>query len=189
MFTLGCYYRGTSGTGFMSMYGSVTDAQIFSRELSDQEMKDVTTCSAFPNGDVLSWESEPWILKSPLQSSEEELLDLEKDICKSPDNGLFMVPHKNTYEESLHFCKKLSGSLYSYTNKSDFDDLIYFLSLQNNMKSQGCIEKVEESNNIEVWAGGTDGFKEGLWETWNTREPIQVSINIGKVEENIEYTF
>ena len=64
----------------MSMYGSVTDAQIFSRELSDQEMKDVTTCSAFPNGDVLSWESEPWILKSPLQSSEEELLDLEEAV-------------------------------------------------------------------------------------------------------------
>ena len=42
-FTLGCYYR-NGGTGFMSMYGSVTDAQVFSRELSDQEMVDMTTC-------------------------------------------------------------------------------------------------------------------------------------------------
>ena len=160
----------------MSMYGSVTDAQIFSRELSDQEMTDVTTCSAFPSGDILSWDREPWILKTPSQSSEEEMLDLEKDICHSPDNGLFMVPHKMSYEESLHFCKKLSGNMFSYTNKTDFDDLIYFLSLQNNMKSTGCIEKVEDSNNIEIWAGGTDGFKEGYWETWNSREPIQVCV-------------
>ena len=43
IFTLGCYYR-NSGTAFMSMYGSVTDAQVFSRELSDQEMVDMTTC-------------------------------------------------------------------------------------------------------------------------------------------------
>ena len=42
-FTLGCYYR-SGGTGFMSMYGSVTDAQVFSRELSVQEMMDMTTC-------------------------------------------------------------------------------------------------------------------------------------------------
>ena len=42
-FTLGCYYR-SGGTGFMSMYGSVTDAQVFSRELTDQEMVDMTTC-------------------------------------------------------------------------------------------------------------------------------------------------
>lgn len=42
-FTLGCYYR-SGGTGFMSMYGSVTDAQVFSRELSVQEMVDMTTC-------------------------------------------------------------------------------------------------------------------------------------------------
>ena len=43
MFTFGCYYR-NSGSKFMSMYGSVTDAQVFSRELSDKEMVDMTTC-------------------------------------------------------------------------------------------------------------------------------------------------
>ena len=41
--TLGCYYRDV-GVKFMSMYGSVTDAQVFSRELSNQEMVDITSC-------------------------------------------------------------------------------------------------------------------------------------------------
>ena len=41
--TLGCYYRDV-GVKFMSMYGSVTDAQVFSRELSNQDMVDITSC-------------------------------------------------------------------------------------------------------------------------------------------------
>ena len=88
-----------------------------------------------------------------------------------------MVPHKLTFEESLHACKKLSGSLASYVNKTEFDDIVYFVSLTKNMNSQGCIEKLEDGNNIEVWAGGMDDRQEGLWETWNTREPIKVNLH------------
>ena len=40
---MGCFYRNEE-VKFMSMYGSVTDAQVFSRELSVEEMVDFTTC-------------------------------------------------------------------------------------------------------------------------------------------------
>ena len=43
IFTLGCFYR-KQVVKFMSMYGSVTDAQVFSRELSNQDMVDITSC-------------------------------------------------------------------------------------------------------------------------------------------------
>ena len=43
IFTLGCFYR-DQGVKFMSMYGSVTDGQVFSRELSSKEMVDITSC-------------------------------------------------------------------------------------------------------------------------------------------------
>ena len=43
IFTFGCFYR-KEVVKYMSMYGSVTDAQIFSRELSYQEMVDITSC-------------------------------------------------------------------------------------------------------------------------------------------------
>ena len=43
IFTYGCFYR-NQGVQRMSMYGSVTDAQMFSRELSDEEMIDITSC-------------------------------------------------------------------------------------------------------------------------------------------------
>ena len=44
IFTLGCFYRDQDNTKFMSMYGSVTDAQVFSRELTDKEMVEWTSC-------------------------------------------------------------------------------------------------------------------------------------------------
>ena len=43
IFTFGCFYRNT-GAQYQSTYGSVTDAQMFSRELSDEEMIQMTTC-------------------------------------------------------------------------------------------------------------------------------------------------
>ena len=46
IFTLGCFYRNQE-VKFMSnmtMHGSVTDAQVFSRELSTEEMVDITSC-------------------------------------------------------------------------------------------------------------------------------------------------
>ena len=69
----------------MSMFGSVTDAQVFSRELSDQEMMDMTGCRNFLTGDILSWESETWNLTTPWNSSEMEILDFEKDVCSNPE--------------------------------------------------------------------------------------------------------
>ena len=41
IFSLGCFYRKDK---WMSMYGHVTDAQVFSRDLTDQEMIDITNC-------------------------------------------------------------------------------------------------------------------------------------------------
>ena len=43
MFTLGCHYRNRE-VKYMSMYGSVTDGQVFSRELSSKEMVEITSC-------------------------------------------------------------------------------------------------------------------------------------------------
>ena len=158
------------------MYGSVTDAQVFSRALSVKEMKDYTLCKGSFSGDLITWDREPWVLKSPLQTSEVEMLDFERDVCHSPDNGLFLVPHKFTYEDSIHTCRKLSGSLITYTNKTDFDDIIYHLSLRNNMKTKGCVDVGEDSTNLVVWAGGLDDITEGTFETWNKRELIKVGL-------------
>ena len=132
-------------------------------------------CRNFLNGDVIRWDREQWQLKSPFQTSEEVVLDLEKDICDSTENGgLFLVPQKFSFTESVHICKTLAGKMVTYMDKADFDDLIYYLSLSVNMKAGGCVEQNEDSSQIQIWAGGKDDRIEGSWETWNGREHIKV---------------
>ena len=82
MFSLGCFYRKDK---WMSMFGQVTDAQVFGRELTDREMIDITGCRSALTGDIISWETEPWTLTSPGRSSRLELLDYERDVCARQD--------------------------------------------------------------------------------------------------------
>ena len=177
---------------FMSMYGSITDAQIFSRELSEEEMIDVTSCRSekktflfsfkfflllfrsFLNGDILSWDEEPWELRTPWNRSEIEMLDLENDICTHNSKGLLMVPQKLNFEESIHICEKVAGSVITFVNKTDFEKYVNFLSLSKNMKSTACIQNLENENKAVIWAGGSDNIKEGEWKTWDRQDKMEV---------------
>ena len=135
-------------------------------------------------GDLIRWDKEFWTLKSPLKTSVEETLDFERDICPKPlrpnalekadQKGLFMVPHRHTFSESVHVCKTLSGSLTSYVTQNEFEDLTYFLSLSQNMKAVNCVDTAEGSTKIKVWAGGQDEIQEGVWETWKQRQLVEV---------------
>ena len=42
---------------------------------------------SFPQGDIISWDREPWSLRSPWNRSEAEMLDLEKDVCATRDKS------------------------------------------------------------------------------------------------------
>ena len=126
-------------------------------------------------GDILSWKQEPWNLTSPYNRSDEELLDLEKDICQVQEKGLFLIPLKLTFSESQHMCRKLSGDLVSYTEKSEFEEIVHFLSSSNNVKSNVCFEDSKDAREVNVFTSGTDDFTEGYWET-RDRDQIMVRL-------------
>ena len=126
------------------------------------------------DGDILRWDRETWELRSPFNRSDMEILDFEKDVCANFDNGLLMVPQKMNFGESVHTCKKLSGNIITYVDKTRFDEYVYFLSSSRNMKSSACMEPLDETNQIEVWTGGSDAISEGKWTTWDTFDNIQV---------------
>ena len=103
------------------------------------------------------------------------MLDVEKDICAPRDRGYFMVPQKLSFDESLHVCKKLTGSPITFTNQTDFEEIIYYLSLSSNMRASGCVEPLADgSTRLQVWGGGTDEAREGTWTTWDTDKEIEV---------------
>ena len=76
--TAGCTYRGSNS---LSVHGKVTDFQMWGRALPDEELvkvssplfelgfdwsllHQVTGCTAFPEGDLVSWEGDSWFLNS-----------------------------------------------------------------------------------------------------------------------------
>ena len=104
------------------------------------------------------------------------MLDLERDVCASRNQGYFMVPQKLSFLESLHVCNKLTGTPISYVDKTDFNNIVSFLSLSSNMKAAGCVRSLDDGyTQVEVGAGGSDEAREGVWTTWDTEETIEVS--------------
>ena len=77
----GCLYR-RGGLGYMSMYGIVTDLQIFSRVLSESEMEQITGCDQYMKGDIVNMEETEWILMNVHNSSEKEMIDIKTRLFK-----------------------------------------------------------------------------------------------------------
>ena len=92
-----------------------------------------------------------------------ETFDLEQDVCNMREQGLFMVPQQLSYQESVHSCKKVAGKVASFTQRDDFEDIVRFLSLRQNMQAAACVEE----GLLQVWAGASDEEVEGVWRTDN----------------------
>ena len=63
-----------------NLQGRVTDAQLWSRILSMEEMVATTSCKSFPEGDLLPWNSQSWHLNTSRQTATTENLDLQDEV-------------------------------------------------------------------------------------------------------------
>ena len=160
-----CAYNYNTRTGFRD-HKKIWGPRVLSSALLSR---------SFPQGDIISWDREPWDMRSPWNRSEAEMLDLERDVCANQDRGYFMVPQKLSFDESKHVCKKLSGSPLSYTSKADLEAVVHFVSGSSNMRASACIEALEDgSTSVQVWGGGMAGEDRVNWTTWDTNQYIEV---------------
>ena len=67
------------------------------------------------------------------------------------EQGLFMVPQKLNFQESVHACEKMSGTVASFTQRNEFEDIVHFLSLRQNKRAAACVEVREGDSNIQVY--------------------------------------
>ena len=166
IFTLGCMYWNQVNK-YMSMFGSVTDAHVFGRALSDEEMIGWTSCSLPIEGDIISYKKAKWILRSPYNTTVKEVMDLKKDICISHNKSLVLVPQKLTFFEGLHQCSKLSGRLADYTEKMGFDKITRHISRRGNSNSDHCSAPLADVGRmVEVFLAVSDQREETKWRTW-----------------------
>ena len=95
------------------MFGEFTDLQMFGRTLSSQEMIEITGCNMKKEGDVISWKNEEWFLNGTEQTSKEEILNFEEDVCRKDQENFLFMPFK---QKGLPFgitntCEKLTGKV------------------------------------------------------------------------------
>ena len=100
-----------------TFYAMVIECFFYASFIMIKEVDSFLIFRLFLEGDILSWDRENWILRSPYNRSEMEFLDLEYDICSQSDDGLFLVPQKMSVSEGHHVCDKLSGEPVSYRNR------------------------------------------------------------------------
>ena len=127
----------------MSMYGSVTDGQVFSKTLEDNQMEDITSCNSDLEGDIINWENNVWNLKSPYNTTEMKVFDYKKDVCSRPPQGMLLV--KLNFIESLHACARPSGEIVGYVDKRRFGKITHFLSKTSQLNVKECTEKLHKS--------------------------------------------
>ena len=172
----GCYYRPNGLTKYQSMYGRVTDVQMFSRILSDEEMEDISGCKRRGVGDILDWDSASWIKRGPKQTIRRENLDFEKFVCKFPEKSYHLVPQPwNFVPESLDVCKKFSARLAGHENEAEFGMITQYLSQENIVKTEQCLTDVDQEDSsveISTWLAIDDNDQELVWTHWYSGRPV-----------------
>ena len=125
-------------------------------------------------GDLLSWEEEDrWTLRSPLNISKEEVYEFERDVCKSTESSLALVPLKMPFFDGSHVCSKLSGSLVEYVEKDKFQRITHFLTGRGQTSSNECGSTWNtEDRAVQVFLGATDREEEGSFRTLKMEKDI-----------------
>ena len=171
---VGCFYRDT-GTPYPSMYGRITDFQIFGRILSDSEMESVTGCRARMEGDVVSWDKTQWVTSGP-RSIKKEYLDFKTTICTNPEKSYHIVPQPSNFiPESLDICNKFSARLAGHHDKAEFLSITEYLAQENVLRTEECVAGIDkEENTVEVstWLAIHDNDEELVWKHWYTGQSV-----------------
>jgi hypothetical protein len=127
--SVGCNYRLPGSQGYMTMHGRVSDFQLWDSVLPVQEMLEITSCQAFPEGTLLTWRGTAWHLNSSLGTARREEMDLELGICINATTSLALLPHSMAFDPAaLHTCTKLSGEAAAFSTESELDTISLHLA-------------------------------------------------------------
>ncbi|XP_071526735.1 uncharacterized protein [Panulirus ornatus] len=97
----------------VSFIGEVTQFNLWSRVLPQEEVSDLAMCRSLPRGDVISWDRE-WEVQ--------DVVEYEVDsqaLCYHEKPPRFQVFPPMTYNEGCHLCEALGGFIPTPRNWSD----------------------------------------------------------------------
>ncbi|ROT73701.1 hypothetical protein C7M84_007864 [Penaeus vannamei] len=128
----------------ISFIGNITQFNIWSRILSEDELSDQASCRSSALGDFVSWEEE-WSVQNAIQYD----LDLS-DLCPKEAPLGFQIFPVMGHQEGTHVCEALGGTLTVPNSMAEVQHM--YLSTQRRRK-----------NCKLIWIGVTDEGEEGVW--------------------------
>ncbi len=84
--------------------GQVSDFNMWSRFLTEQDMKDFTTCGKMLKGDLINWDQSQWELINMTSRNADD-----SEICIPPRPGHVLYPEKRNYTSLIELCAKFKG--------------------------------------------------------------------------------
>ena len=150
---------------FKSMFGKMTDVNIWNYSMTLEVMKSWTKCnSESGGGNVINWETAEWA------TWDLEVENVDKfEICqidKKP--GLTIFPRKRTFRESLELCQRLGGTMAVADSEKKSQEIMKLLS---STKDKICLPW----SGGKSWTGYTDEKEEGKFVDVNTGEEMNWS--------------
>ena len=106
----------------------MTDFQIWKKALSYEEMVAITTCKAFPEGDLLPWNIDNWITWNN-QSDIVKRIEVDPKLFCPKQSPYLFFPGWNAanFEGTDEFCMKFGGKMVNATTRAQLADAMAFL--------------------------------------------------------------
>nr|XP_045595897.1 uncharacterized protein LOC123756697 isoform X1 [Procambarus clarkii] len=143
-----------------SFSGEVTDVNVWSRHLSQQEMVNITSCKTRLQGDVLAWDSAQFEIGT---DSSETTLPLT-ETCNIVPEPYFMFLDKLQFLDAVRLCRAFGGEL--TTPRDDLQQKAVYTLAESNRRVCG-----EEGGPL-MWLGITDQHSEGNWRYISTNTNV-----------------
>ena len=144
------------GTFHYSMFGAMTDVNIWNRSLSEAEVEKWSRCELGAGGNLLDWSTAQW---EAVGLQEEEVK--KEEICfKNSKKAFIVVQDKKTFNNTINLCKALEGEMAVATDKQIMEEMIK------------AVKAVTNNCGIHFYSGYTDRVEEGVWFNVNTGEKM-----------------
>ena len=125
----GIYLHRNLGEADFLASGMITDLQFWKRALSLQEMYDITTCKTFPEGDLLAWNADDYVVYNTSLPYQYEVVEIESDgLCSRSSNYEYFPGKAASFDGAFHLCKRFGGSLIMTRTAEDYEKAFDFLN-------------------------------------------------------------
>ena len=103
--------------------GSFTDFNVWSRALSDDEMKNFTQCVSMMKGNLISWNISDWMVTDDITEDEYSRESVDFDSMCSPRDKITIFPEHIPLEDSMDLCTAFGGTLSITRTQQDYNDV------------------------------------------------------------------